>query len=292
MIKIITHTDLDGSGCAIVAKYFFGDRIEVTHADYNNLEEVVNNILQRMDEYEMIYFTDICPEEEDVIKLSKFGNIHIFDHHKSRAEFADKYDIIHLELSECGTKLFYEYLISQYGEDRRNDKLEKFVDLVDRYDRWVEDDPEKKKQADDLNAIFYFYGPNWFENKRGYDPHQDVLDRERFILQVLDFNEEFYIKRQLKKVEPLRVGNKLFALSFATKSTSKVANAINKIGVYDGVVMPEPTLNTVTLYSHSEDVSVIATKLGGGGHPGAAGFTHDFKSNIKEILAKLLEGVL
>ena len=41
MIKLFTHTDLDGIGCAILAKLAFGEEVDIEYCDYDNINEKV-----------------------------------------------------------------------------------------------------------------------------------------------------------------------------------------------------------------------------------------------------------
>lgn len=64
-IKLFTDTDLDGLGCAIVAKLAFGDDVEVTHCSYRNLNQRVEHFLQNEDNKNIkLYITDLAVNEQ------------------------------------------------------------------------------------------------------------------------------------------------------------------------------------------------------------------------------------
>lgn len=45
MIKLFTHTDLDGVGCAVVGKYAYDDQgISIEYCDYHNVNEKIFGI--------------------------------------------------------------------------------------------------------------------------------------------------------------------------------------------------------------------------------------------------------
>ena len=39
MIKLFTHTDLDGVGCAILAKLAFGEEVDISYCNYDDINE-------------------------------------------------------------------------------------------------------------------------------------------------------------------------------------------------------------------------------------------------------------
>ena len=110
MIKLITHCDLDGIGCIILAKLFFKDNIDYTICkSLQDVNEVLNNI--NINQYEQIFITDIICNEE-YLHNSK---IQLFDHHQT-AEYLNQYSncIVRIEINNkktCGTELFYHYLL-------------------------------------------------------------------------------------------------------------------------------------------------------------------------------------
>ena len=49
MIKLFTHTDLDGVGCAILAKLAFGEEVDISYCNYDDINENVMNYLNHND---------------------------------------------------------------------------------------------------------------------------------------------------------------------------------------------------------------------------------------------------
>ena len=61
MIKLITHTDLDGVSCYILASYFYGKRaVNVEYVGYNNVDEVILSTIKEHENYDYIYITEQC----------------------------------------------------------------------------------------------------------------------------------------------------------------------------------------------------------------------------------------
>lgn len=59
-IKLITHTDFDGIGCAILAKHVFGEEnVSVVHCDYSDMPEGVKSAVASRLFYDKVFITEI-----------------------------------------------------------------------------------------------------------------------------------------------------------------------------------------------------------------------------------------
>ena len=100
MIKLFTHTDLDGVGCAILAKLAFKD-VDISYCNYDNINEEVKNFITDKNDIDMCFITDVSIEEE---------------------------------IAEYGYR-YYNKMPTPYYNDRRNDKV--YRDSY--YDNWSEE---------------------------------------------------------------------------------------------------------------------------------------------------------
>lgn len=47
MVRLFSHTDLDGIGCGILAQLAFGkDNVEISYCDYDNIDSSVREYLE------------------------------------------------------------------------------------------------------------------------------------------------------------------------------------------------------------------------------------------------------
>lgn len=127
---LITHTDLDGIGCAILAIYF--DNFDyICSINYNSINDCINSInLSPENQY---VITDLSLTEEQFCRINKISNVTIIDHHKS-SNYLQKYKNQYVDVSKCGTKLFYE---KYYKSINKNSKIDKFVEIVNINDLWL-----------------------------------------------------------------------------------------------------------------------------------------------------------
>ena len=125
---MITHNDLDGIGCAILAIFNNQDFEYIYSCGYSHMTEAFAESLSPYDE---VICTDISFKPE----LRK-PNMKFFDHHES-AGFSNEH---------CGTWLYYQSFEKTKAQDR-------FVHLVDVFDCWRSDNPDFQ-EACNLQKIF------------------------------------------------------------------------------------------------------------------------------------------
>ena len=142
MYKLLTHTDLDGAGCAVLAKLAWGSDVEITFC-HNPAD--VTKTLQKMYEkeawkdYNLIFITDLSFDANILRECKKFKNIlRLFDHHETAVEpFKPYFKWATVEVERngrltCGTELFYQYL---FGKGLVGN-LDYFVEQVRLFDTW------------------------------------------------------------------------------------------------------------------------------------------------------------
>lgn len=146
-VLLFTHgIDIDGYGCAVLAKLAFGNDVEVHYADNFELDEMfahrvygvstkeilegkvdksqlIKNAQNALREYTKVYITDHCLSfplcqfvDEDTETASK---LLVLDHHTSRKAEQGQFDWVKIadKIDEstmaCGTNMFYYHLISE-----------------------------------------------------------------------------------------------------------------------------------------------------------------------------------
>lgn len=142
MYKLLTHTDLDGAGCAVLAKLAWGSDVDITFC--HNPADVTKTLLKMYEkeawkDYNLIFVTDLSFDPEILKECRKFKNIlRLFDHHGTAVEpFKPyfKWATVETELDgrlTCGTELFYKYLLNKGLVQNRG----YFVEQVRLFDTW------------------------------------------------------------------------------------------------------------------------------------------------------------
>lgn len=175
MKVLLTHYDLDGLSCIILAKYFKIDYDGMDIIDYETFE----NNPERFYSYKEIHFTDISPPKELYDDLKSKGIvIYIFDHHE-RGLIYEKEENCFIDLNYAGTKIYFNWL----SEGKRIPSvLSHYVHLVDTYDMWRKTH-EDWEEAQNLNRVLRsktLHGINGIKKYEGFILSQlNKIDRAK-----------------------------------------------------------------------------------------------------------------
>lgn len=170
MIKIFTHTDFDGVGCAVLAQLTFGKNVDITYCNYDEVDVLVREYISKIDKgHDTCFITDISIKDDlaSVIDREYKNNFKLFDHHKTALEL-NKYDWCTVKtenndtgLMTSGTELFSKYLIDHKYLDV---DVSDFVRIVTDYDTWRWSTLGKAGLVSkDVNDLMYLYGRERFE---------------------------------------------------------------------------------------------------------------------------------
>ena len=284
MIKLFTHTDLDGVGCEILGKLAFGEDISIDRCNYGNIDSEVEKFLKNTNKYDKIFITDISVNKEVADELNNISNkVVLLDHHKT-ALWLNEYPYALVQVEDesvgkmSGTYLFYEYLKKNHEEFNDTHALKLFVDYVRMYDTWEWKEKYNNIIPKRLNDLMYMDGVNEFIDKMTYrlGNNYPIFD-DKDILK-LDIEQENIDNYVVQKDETLIVKDNLFpkytvGITFADKYISELGNKLCELHPnLDFVVLINMTSLTVSYRTVKNiDLSAIAKKYGGGGHPKASG---------------------
>ena len=180
-IKLFSHTDLDGIGCAILAYLAFGrDNVDVEYCDYEDVNEKVEAFIEQEElfkSYDKVYITDICISEDVANMINILDcppkRVQLFDHHAT-ALWLNEYEWCEVMVGHhysgiktSGTELFSMYLFENEQFDHYDAytiaNIGFFVDIVRDYDTWrwkeLGDEGIVCKQ---VNNLFHIYGREKF----------------------------------------------------------------------------------------------------------------------------------
>ncbi|MDI7742574.1 MAG: oligoribonuclease [Psychrobacillus sp.] len=287
MYKLLTHNDLDGVGCGILAKLAFGEDVKVRYNSVASLNREIEFFLENDSKETFLFITDLSPNSENEHKLDLYykenGNIQLIDHHKS-AIHLDDYGWGYVVVEDIAgnltsaTSLFYEYLISM-DYLAATDALTEFVELVRQYDTWEWEKNENQK-AHSLNSLFYLVSIEEFEEtmieRLSTGSQFDFDEFEKRLLNMEEDKIERYIRRKKREIVQVKVRDNYAGVIYAESYHSEVGNELGKEYAHlDYIVilnMGGKRISYRTIHDHV-DVSAIASHYGGGGHQKASGST-------------------
>jgi len=275
-IKLFTHTDLDGVGCAVVARHVYGDAVDIEYCDYHNVNEKVSAFLDdplALDSHDAIYITDISVNETIAARIDEDGrNWTLLDHHET-ALWLNRYAWATVTVASCGikrsgTELFYAGQVDDYVWHPLLD----FALTVQSYDTW--DWARTGDQAaKDLNDLFWLIGRDRFLDRFVADPTVTLTDSERMLLSIERDRIDAYKAAKLRQLTVMQIGAHTVGIVFADRYQSELGNHI---------VTERPDLDFVAMIDPARSVSYrsadgrthvgnFAKSYGGGGHEHAAG---------------------
>ena len=302
MIKLFTHTDLDGVSCEILGKIAFEEDINVVRCNYGDIDAKVEEFINGAEEYDKLFITDISVNKEIADKLLSISDkVILLDHHKTALWLNEYlYALVQVEDESigkmCGAYLFYEYLKKNHKEFDDTPALKLFIDYVRMYDTW-----EWKEKYDNiipkrLNDLMYIDGPNEFIDKMVYRLGNNLFifdDTDLMKLQI----EQTYINSYIaQKNETLMINDDLFpghtvGITFADKYISELGNKLCELHPeLDFVVLINMSTLTVSYRTvkNDLDLSDIAKRFGGGGHSKASGSRFD-ASIVNDMLNNIFK---
>lgn len=286
MIYFITHKDMDGAACAVVAHMRFKrDKLQIISADYNDIDDILEMYLPLLERSNQIWLADISPSQaffdrvrSGELKLPPTKFV-IIDHHANGTlaipENRELVNRTYFDTSMCGALLFYTDLVDV--EDDLKAPLEEFLAIVDSWDRWLLDSPHRS-HAEYMQRAFTFFGFNDFVSKRLHDPVKTLhrfTTLEEGVVYRLGSKEEKYIEGRMKAAqEGTDSDGRTFYWVHAGHATSNVGNALAELegAEYGAVVNVEYNKIELRSVPGGADVGAIAKSRGGGGHLHASGY--------------------
>lgn len=278
MIKLFTHNDLDGVGCEIFAKYFYGKaKVDVEVCGYNDINEKFEEYLDRQEykKFEETYMTDISISKElaDKVENSDMGDFRILDHHRTAYylkdyEFATITEKLNSKQKTSGAYMFFRYQFP------KTEKSHGFFNMIRMYDTW------EWKEVGDLkpkllNDLFIFFGREKFVEialKNLSNGNSYFVNDFDEILNTLQDNIKSYCKEKNNKMTKIETGKYTIGYVCAEQNISELGNYICENNDID-FAMININNESMSLRTIKDiDLSEIAKQNGGGGHPKASGF--------------------
>ena len=301
MIKLFTHTDLDGVGCAILAKLAFGEEVDISYCNYDDINENVMNYLNHNDDsLSYIYITDILVNEEVAELLDKRGGVVLLDHHPT-ALGLNKYSWCKVMVEDLngvktsGTKMFYHWLAMNgclNEELETNEALSRFAELVRNYDTWRWSElGEEGVICKQVNDLLYLYGRDKFITWCISEIHDDVFPRlysaDELLLNTKQKEIDEYVEEKNEQLFTSPMCGRVCGFVFAEKYVSELGNRLCKMHPeIDYVAMIDMGSKTVSYRTVKDDIDLgkdVAQLFGGGGHPKAAGSEFSVDVQFKTI---------
>lgn len=313
-IKLFTHVDLDGVGCAVLAKHTFGKDVDVSYCNYSDVNEIVAEFITSGDinNYQLIYITDISLNKETADALEEAhenGNfvVQLLDHHKSALWMNERYQWAyvetHIEESEkgsSGTSMLYDDLLLNVLTDEEEERVKLLFDFqeeVRRYDTWEWKTVYEDEFPNDLNLLLDIQGRDLFIatmlDRIEKAPMIVFTEKEGQLMDFVKAERQKYFEEKLAQVQLAQVEGYTLGVVYAEQHRSNLGNYIldnikEEIDLVAMINLPQRTVS----YRAKDNKSAgefAALHPGGGGHPNAAGSQID-PALSASLLAQVIGG--
>ncbi|WP_409288548.1 DHH family phosphoesterase [Peribacillus sp. SCS-37] len=286
MYTLLTHNDLDGVGCGILARLAFGENVEVRYNSIASLNRQVEKFIETGDTSRKLYITDLSVSEKNEENIQAFidagGQAELIDHHKS-ADHLNRHPWASVKVEEDGkpasaTSLFYKHLTAS-GALEGSRTADEFVELVRLYDTW-EWDRLSVQDAKRLNDLFFMYpieefAENMLSRLAGTTPFE-FSELEKKLLEIEESKIDRYIRRKKREVYQIYNGAECAGVVHAENYHSELGNELMKefshLDYIAIVMVGGKRISLRTIHDHV-DVSEVAGRYQGGGHQKASGCT-------------------
>lgn len=310
-IKLFTHTDLDGYGCAILARLVAGDdNVNISYCGYYDINEKIKAFINKKEymKFDYIFITDISVNDEVALLIDSVQEdceykFYLLDHHPTAMNLS-KYNWTRIQIEDsiekvCGTSLFYETL-TQYNFIASSKDLDLFVEKIKRYDTWLWHDKYNDIDAKHLNDLFKIYGPSNFSNNYIFRLRSSNLNRfelftdiDKFLIELEEnkINKYIFKKEKSMEVREKEINGKIykFGIIIADDYISEMGNKISAKHPELDFIAIVSSLKTISYRTTKKDIDLgndIASYYGGGGHPQTAGsqISNELKQSILDAI--------
>ena len=314
IVKLLTHGDLDGAGCAVITKTIFPEA-EILAGPAGVADHAIPKIINDLEDSDakdfLLIITDLAISNPEIIKEaeSRLGvnRLIIIDHHPESQQYEDK-PYFYFSSNECATKLYHTIMcahtklyhtiinahkiVDQSGSTHLLQKLAtEFIPAVDAWDMWrVESD--FRQRGEDLNRLFWLLGFDKFVESM-VTHFTERKDSDLSLLKIpinviyaaLEEDEKGKINSGIERTVCYQVDKLKVGWCVASSHVSRIAERmILAYGLDLAVIynIEYHSLHIRTVKGSAIHSGKIAKDLvGGGGHLAAAGGRFDYTAASK-----------
>ncbi len=280
--QLLTHTDLDGAGCAVLVQGAVENAAPARLVDNGSIDEQVRaTITERLAEapQHRVLITDHGVDGGTASLIDEWlaagGELHLLDHHRSSDHLTGK-PWATIDETHSATGLLFAYL----GSPAR---FHDFAALVEDHDLWHHQDPRSQRLAMLLGLL----GTQRFLSRFVADPIVEFTEGERLVLELEESRREGYLARKTEQAILRDLRGVTWAICYAESFQSEVSERLMARFGADATAVVNPSKRTVSLRGRGVDVAAIAQRQGGGGHARAAAFS--FRGALLEVTLERFE---
>lgn len=315
---LLTHTDLDGVSCAVIAKVAGLENLTTIFVDNDKIDELIEEYIEKhintenFLEYDNVYITDLPIKEETAYRLNQLIDSYVregtkpnieeprintkfvyLDHHKTSLSL-NQYDwaMVQCSMQElfskeekpiCGTKLFARYLTA--NNVQFSNETEQYIENVNDWDTWLWQ-KTNNEEAESLSLLLGFVPRDMFIEQALQlcdTGHASVFAND--LIACVREKRTTYIEEKIKEAQIITLRQNKFISVRASQHVSLLGNKLAEMYKDDcagAIIISDYGLSFRGVRSDI-DMSEYAKLFGGGGHQKAAGASFDNEYNQRVI---------
>lgn len=298
--RLYTHNDLDGVGCAILAKLLWQDGVDVKYC--NSPDEVTERLCKDDNSHkDLVFVTDCSFNYEKVYNNNKkvVGKLRLFDHHATALPLKDKSKYFVVETNRedgkptCGTEIFYNYLKERKGFAVDCDFFVEQVRLYDTWE-WAEGTSQIPKYlsmllfTDSITNFCDTFTARILQYKSRLNELNIFNEKESAILEYEERRQKKEVEKALKNTYIVETNHYSYGIVFGDCNMSILGNTICEEYNVDIALNINPSTNIIGVRTTRNNIDLgklMKEFYNGGGHPKAAGapipnMAEDFIKNV------------
>ena len=274
---MLVDGDADGLAAVVLGRQVH-DELGYATGSPNYLQDALERLAEFVEEGAAVYVVDLCPDPEVSLEdlgtvVEKASSVRWYDHHEWDDDVRDAIEELGVEVvvGESDEVCSADVALEQFekaGHDFE-DTTRELINVTRDHDLWIREDP----RSDDLADLSVFLDADEYLEAVSEGP--DIEEEYRELLKEKREEKEKLIELAVERAETVEVAGVTVAHTYGRCSQNEVAESLREKGS-DAAVVVKPEGGTSLRGSEGfERCHEVARKLGGGGHPRAAGCKPD-----------------
>lgn len=280
-VVVVADPDADGLTATALIEVHHGE-VTLVPTEPRTLHQTIETLAAEIDEPEAVYFLDLCPDsvEEVADDLAHIRGqaeyVGWYDHHQWEDEVADTVRLLGIDLvvgpsdRVCTADVTFSELNGDF-----DDRWEDLVDVVRDHDLWIREDP----RSDDIADFSY-----WSEAREFIETitahGADLPDSTMAMLQERREEKQALVEIAIERAEYRDLDGITVGITYGRCSQNEVAEGLRQHGADAAVVIKPSGGISLRGTETFQRCHAVARRLGGGGHPKAAGCKPDIFDDI------------
>ena len=277
-ILSMSHSDADG----VAAQIVLGNVFENITYNLYQFDKIDNALLTLdFDLYDHVFLTDIYPTSGKL--LDRSDKIIYLDHHETGLPLHNPRRMRFVDVNQCGATITKSFVEAYFKI--KIPYLDKFVFLIEDYDRWQHKDPFSRK-FNALYGMYRFMNQDMSEYRKRF-MHGNVLLTDEEVQYLERKDKEYHTNFDSLEMIEFNHIKGAFILN-ATEFLNEIAHDLMTNNGYRIIFLKNLKNDNVSLRHNIQGFNageLLVKHNLGGGHPFAAGFHEvDSEKLVKHIL--------